>query len=297
MTNLTHTIIATQILTAFIAKVTPILAFARNFSDEVVQKGDKVKVLFVKAQEAAKDFEGSYVLQGAEAEGLDVSINKRKYVSWGLTSQDLATMPQIDIDRFVETKADQLARAFLQDVWSLITNANYGAAVFTGAASTLDADDIADLEATLDEAHWPTSQRSLILAPTYYGSLVKDNQVQGDLGVTSEVMAESIIRKLHNFALHKSALIPANGEYLKGFACHPDAILVAIRALMPEGKAAEAAARSGALIEKITDPGTGITLVLKDWYDVTEDVHAKVLEINYGYLKGNEAGLKRIVSQ
>lgn len=293
LTNLTHTILAQRILNAFTAMIAPIRAFGLNFSDEAVQRGDKVKVLQITAADAAKDWNGSYITQDADAEGLDITINKRKYVSWGLQTEDLATQPQLELDRFVEQKAFQLAKAFLQDVWSQVTNANYGAAAFTGAANTFDTDDIIDIRGVCQAADWPAGMRSLILDDTYVTNALKDASLKdASASGSTASLREGSMGRVAGFDIFESTLIPGNSENLVGFAAHPDAMLIATRTLIPSSKADDA----GVDVEVISDEDSGLAMVSKSWHDTAHDTDIHTLEINYGYRVGNSAALKRLVS-
>lgn len=295
LTTLTHTLLAQRIMQAFTEVVMPIRAFATDFSADVVARGDKVKVAYVSGGYTANDFNGTYLAQDSTAEGLDVTINKRKYVSWSLTTENLATMPQLSMDMFVRQKANALAKAFLQDVWSGITNANYGAAAKTSSAANFDADDVIDLRETAVANNWPANMRSLVLDEAYVAYLLKDNAIQdASASGTSDPLIEGSIRRLAGFDVYESTLIPSNGENLTGFICLPDAIYVANRVLIPDASAN----RAGVLTEVVTDPnGSGLSMVLRDWFNPETDANIKVLEMNYGYRAGgNTAALKRIVS-
>src|ERR1051326_6214025 len=107
LTNLTFTILAQRALEAFVSMRTPVQAFARNFGEGEIQRGDKVKVLFVDADTAAaNDWVAvtGYTMDESDADGLDISINKRKFVSWSLTTQELANNPQINMERWARQK-------------------------------------------------------------------------------------------------------------------------------------------------------------------------------------------------
>ncbi|MFZ9683657.1 MAG: hypothetical protein ACO3DQ_10750, partial [Cephaloticoccus sp.] len=69
LTTLTHTLLAQTALEAFIADIAPLMVFARNFSDAAASRGDKVKVPFISAADAAATFAGTYTIQDADAEG------------------------------------------------------------------------------------------------------------------------------------------------------------------------------------------------------------------------------------
>jgi hypothetical protein len=295
LTSTTYTILAQKALEAFVSAMTPVTVFAQNFGEGEVQRGDKVKVLFVDADTAAaNDWVAAtgYTIDASQADGLDITINKRKFVSWGLTSQELADNPQINMERWARQKGYRLAKAVLQDIWSLVTLANYGAAAFTGAAAVMDSDSIADIETICDDALWPDMDRALILKPSYHNQLTKDSKLAGTIGLEqSGVLSKSRIPQVHNFDLHKSPFIPDNSENLRGMAVHPDAILLASRVIVPEDP-------SGIIrFERLADPmGSGLTLAFREWTDPVLDQTNRVLEFTYGKLKGNPAGCKRIVS-
>jgi hypothetical protein len=294
LTNLTDTLITNAAIEAFTAAIAPLNAFARNASPEPAARGDKVKVLWTPAQDAATDFVAAngYTMQDADAEGLDITLNKHKFVSWSLTDQEIAKQPQLEIQNFGRQKGFQLAKAVLQDIFTLITAANYGSAAFTGAASTFDADDVVDIRGTCSAADWPLGMRALIIDDAYYTYLLKDNAIQdASASGSSDPIVEGAVRRLAGFDIYESTLIPANGENLVGFAVLPQAILVAMRYLAPqEGNKYFQAA-------PITDPnGSGFTIGFRDWYDEDLGARKRVLECVYGYLKGDGAALKRMVS-
>jgi hypothetical protein len=293
LTNTLYTSLARVALEAFVTEITPLMAFSTNFSADTVERGDKVKVLFVDAATAALVFTdpGTYTVQDSTAQGLDITINQRRYVSWHLTTEQMATNPQVVLERFARQKGFALAKAVLQDIWGLVTLANYGAAIFSGLPTTFNNDDVADMEATLDDALWPMSERSLILKPAYKAALVKDVAIASDLGVdNSPLVQESRIQRIHGFNLYKSALVPANAENLIGMAAHPDGILVAMRVLQPEPNDVLN------FFEVLTDEKTGITLTLREWFDPITDRTIRVLECNYGRRPGNTGGIKRLTS-
>ena len=292
LTNLTNTIVTQAALEAFRAALLALTVFAHNVSPDPIVKGDKVKVLSIAAAQAAQNFAGTYASQDSEAEGLDVSINKHKFVGWSLTDKELADKPQLQLEKFGKQKGFQLAKAVLQDVLSLVTVANYGAAAFTGPANTFDLSDVIDLGNTCDEADWDEMGRALVLKSSYHASLRKDSNLSdaSKLG-TDSVIREGKIPGIDTFEeLHKSNLIPGNGENVVGFACLPDAILFAQRYLAPQEGHGYAEAYP------ITDPETGFTMGFRKWYIRETGEMRSVLECNYGYLKGMGSALKILAS-
>lgn len=301
-TTLTNTILAQKALEAFVYAMTPVRAFATNFSAEAVQRGDKVKVLFVNSADAALDFSGTYTAQDVTAEGKDITINQRKYVSWTLTTDELATQPQLELERFAAQKGNALAKAVLADIWSQITGANYGTVLHTGpgvggdhiheAVADFDTDSVALIKNMCDEENWPEMGRSLVISPGADYGLMKDSDVIGTAGYdASSVLRTGRTGQIFGFDKYVSNFIPSNSENYYGFACVPDGMLVAMRTLIPEANVA-----NRPTVEVLSDPVSGISIVMREWFEPANDQTMRVLECNYGYRVGNPTGVKMIAT-
>jgi|SRR5690625_1308663 len=291
LTNLKHTILVQSALEAFTAAFAPIRAFAHNFSAEAAQKGDKIKVPWVGPQDAAANFSGTYTIQDADMEGLDITIDKHKFVSWGLTDKEIAEMPQVNLERFGRQKGFQLAKAVYQDILSSVTAANFGVHAHAGSAADFDGDVVIDISTICDEADWPEMDRSLVLSPSYHAGIRKDLKLADGFG-SDVIMRRGEVPSLDTFeGVYKTSLIPDNSENLVGFACHPDAILAAIRYLRPQSN------HNYSDAAPVVDSDSGITLGYREWYEPNTGQARRVLECNYGYRRGNGKALKRILSE
>lgn len=289
--DLNHTILVQSALEAFTAAFAPIRAFAHNFSAEAAQKGDKIKVPWVGPQDAASNFTGTYTIQDADMDGLDITIDKHKFVSWGLTDKEVAEMPQVNLERFGRQKGFQLAKAVYQDILSVVTLANFGLHAHAGAADDFDGDTVINISTACDGDDWPEMGRSLVLAPGYHAGIRKDLKLADGFG-SDVIMRRGEVPSLDTFeGVYKTSLIPGNTENLVGFACHPDAILAAIRYLQPQVNHSYTSA------SPIVDSDSGITLGYREWYDPNTGQARRVLECNYGYRTGNKKALKRILSE
>jgi hypothetical protein len=293
ITGVNDDIIAMSALEAFCATLTPLNAFSTNFSADAAKKGDKVSILRTIAADAAtnKTTHTAYTIQDADSDAVEIPLGQPKYVSWGLDDVEIASSSVLGMETYGKQKGFQLAKAVLQDIWSEITNANFGAAAFTGAATTFDVDDVADIKDACDDADMPEEGRSLILSNAYYTALLKDAGIQAsDAFGGSEGIRQGMIPNLMGFNLFRSNLVPANAENLVGFAAHPGGLGVGMRYLQPqEGNTYNRA-------EALVDPESGLTIGLRDWYSNDTGVRNRVLECVYGFETGVAAGLKRMVS-
>jgi hypothetical protein len=293
-TNTSSIILTSAALEAFIAALTPIKSFATDFSSEAAAKGTGVRVVFIPSQADATDFAGDYTANaGSAANGIDILVNKWKFVSWQLSDLESSLNQLVKIESFGRQYGFKLAKAVLQDIWSIVTNANYGSAVFTGASSTFDSDSVVDIDSALDLLYWPDVDRKMILNNLYYNSLIKDPSVKqaqaiGMAGAATPVQSGHLPNLL-GIEVFESMLVPANSENLVGFAAMPDAMGVAMRYMAPqEGNTYFQAA-------PVTND-SGMTLGFRDFYDNKSGTRWQVLEANYGYKVINPAALKRIIS-
>lgn len=281
-------------LEAFAEAITPLAMFSTAFKNVPLQGTDKVVVPYYALETAtSKDFNGTYLFDGSDKSTRDVTINKRKYQSLSFTSSELARQPQFDPEVAGRLKGQKLAEDVLADIWSVITAANYSTAIFTGVASAFDVDDIIDMETALEVARWPKQGRGIVIKPSYMGELKKDMNSNGGLATFGRDSngAVSTFPTLSGFSFAQSNLIPGNSENLVGFTCFPSAILIGFAPIKP----APAVMKQLTRYEVVSLP-MGMSLEYREWGNADNDVEKRTLEVNYGYNKGQEEALKRIVS-
>jgi hypothetical protein len=282
-------------LRAFKRAVFPVTSFATKFNDVQIRRGKNVEVPYYPLVTAAsKDFDTCYVFDDDYTLGVrEVPVNKRKYQEFTMTGEELARLPQLQMEKMGAMYGEKIAYDILEDILSVVTAANFGAAAFTGAASTFDSDDVTDLATVADIIPWPKTARSLIVTPTYKGNLFKDGDVRleyayGDAGV----IRDDVLPKVGGFGFDWSPAIPDNGENLVGFMAFPSAVLVAFSPIAPPPLARKVMSQ----YEVVADPDTGIMLEYRAWGDPGCDADYHVIEANYGYAKGEANALRRLVS-
>jgi len=294
ITGINDDILSNGALMAFVKKMTPLNAFARDFSSEAARKGDKISVFRETYPDEAvqtKTTHTAYTIQDADSDAIEIPLGQPMYVSWSLDDVEVASSSVLNLERYGNGKGNHLATGILQDIWGEITAANFGAAGYTGAATSFDIDDVYDLKDALDDDDAPEEGRSLVLSNAFTTNLLKDNTIMNNPNAGDAPLREGSLGRLAGFDVYTSNVIPANGENLVGFACVADALAVGMRYLQPqEGNKYNQAS-------PLTDPGgSGITLGLRDWYDEDSGVRKRVLECVHGKETGIAAGLKRIVT-
>jgi hypothetical protein len=280
---------------ALAVRLSPILALSTVRRNVMLTETNIVKVPYYSLEQlTSKDFDGSYSFAGADGgpgSSKDVEVNKRKYQPLEFTSKDLRRNTVVDLNLVMAMKVEKLAEDVLNDICSIITLANYGAAVFTGAASAFDRDDVVDLKTACAQASWPGAGRALTLEAAYTGALAKDlnavDTVDGDT-----VRREGSIGRSGGFDIFEHPNMPVNGENLIGYATLPYCVLSAFSPIEP----AEEVRDQLTDYRIYTDKPSGLSIEYRSWGDPDSDKAKRVVEVNYGYAKGDTAQLKRLVS-
>ena len=293
ITGINDDIISQGVLDGFVAAILPLSVFSTSFSADAARRGDKISIPRVGAQDAAvtKSAGADYTIQDLDSDAAQITLGEPVYVSGGLSDVEVASSSVLSLELYGKQKGFQLGKKVFQTILADVTLANFGAAGFTGAASAFDVDAVVDLSTLCDTANMPEDMRALVVKETYFANLLKDSSINTfqQYGST-DPLHNNRIPRLAGFDVHKSTVIPGNGENLVGFAGHPSALAVAIRYLAPQ------AGNMYIRAEAITDATTGITIGVREWYDQDSGVKKKVWECCFGSAVGIAGGLKRIVS-
>lgn len=289
---------------AFKRAILPLTMFSTVFRNVQLMGTNKVEVPYYPIQgTTSKDFSSSYDFStgaGSNTSKKEITVNKRKYQPLAFTSSEIARTPILNVQKLGELKGQKLAYDVIQDILSVVTASAFGSAVFTGASSGFDSDDIVDIATACSNnsvggvpCPWPEIGRGLLLNPTYFGALMKDNAFKQAYSYGSaQVVQQGRLPEAFGFAMAQSAAIPANGENLVGFATYMSAILAAFSPIAPT----PAVQSQLTDYRVVTDPDTGISIEYRVWGDADSDTEKRVIECNYGYAAGEATAIKRIVS-
>jgi hypothetical protein len=291
-TGIQDDIIARSVLQGFTAAIAPMAALNTLFSDAAANRGDRVSVPRLASNlDAAEDktVGAAYTIQDIDSDAVEIVLNKHKYVSMGNDDIEVANSSALVLERYGVRKGNLLAKTVVQDIFSEITAANFGSAAFTGAASTFDEDDVADIADVCDDDNMPEGDRYLVLSNAYITALRKSGAIKDTAGYGFNAIQSGQIPMLHGFKIIPSNIIPSNDQNLVGFATDGSGIASAFRYLAPlSGNKYDRA-------EAIVGEG-GITLGLRSWYSEDYGNYRSVMECVYGYKTGLAAGIKRLVS-
>ena len=255
LTNVNDIKVAQNALQPFQASLLPLRAFSTNFSPQPADKLDTVRVPVVGAPSQSSDFAGSYTAPAdSTVTVVPVQLSRHKFKTIHVTAREAASTALNVLETLVSSAAKQLAQDVLQDIFSAITQANYGD---PGIDPVTDGDfkytTVLDIRSACSRVKMPVSDRSLVLDGAYYTKLLADETVAKSfmIPIAAPGVIEAQIRRLAGFDMFETVILPANNERLVGFASHPSGMAVAMRYLVPVANYDEAGA--------VTDPDTGLT--------------------------------------
>jgi hypothetical protein len=295
ITGLNDDIISSAALKSFVDSLHPLSAFSVNYNAEAARKGEVVSIPLISSI-TASTFNNTY--EGSDGDvtltAREVTIDKHFLSTVDFTdtqwSKSSALTPQMLADIGAE-QGRAVAQAFISSVWSMITTANYGAAVASFTSASFSMAEVRKARLELTKAKAPQNDRSLFLEPEAYDALLSDStNILANLNFGAEGIREGVVRRLAGMNVYESTLIPATGVgasiTLAAFAVHPSAIAVAIRTLQPQAPSEYLEART------IVDPVSGIGLGYRRHYNTANGTHFLNFEVVGGYTYGVTAGLK-----
>jgi hypothetical protein len=237
LTNVKDIKVAQNALQPFMAALTPIRAFSTNFSPEPADKLDTVRVPIVGPPTQSSDFAGNYTTNvDSTVSVVPVQLTRHKFKTVHVTAREAAETALNVLDTLVAAAVKQLAQDVLQDIFSEITAANYGAPVIAAlAAGDFDYRKLLAIREACSSVKMPVTDRSLVLDGAYFTNLLGDDVVAKGFvpQVAQPGVLDAMIRRLAGFDIYETVILPENGEKLVGFAAHPSGLSVAMRYLVP----------------------------------------------------------------
>ena len=280
--------IAQSVLDNLSAQHTPVSAFTTDFSSEIADQGESITTRIATAVSAG-DASSGYSATDVTSSAKTVTLDQHKHFTMAFTDLEIAKGGMNMLERtFVRPATHAVINSMVDALMALVVSSEFGN-VATVAAADFGADDVATLAGDLTTLNVPKDERALIIKPSYYASLAKDNAVQASYATTlDDSLRNHSVPRVHGFNVYEYSDIPSNSQNLEGFACGPEALLIAARQpAIPQNW-------SGA-VESVTAPDSGLTIQLRSWYEGKDGKQMITLTTIFGVLVGSNS-LKRIKS-
>lgn len=288
-TQYANKIYLNEALQAFMATLLPVTAFGRNFSPSAAGKGDAVIVPRVSAL-TATTFGNTYEGTGGELAATTVNLTNHRIVAVDITDRQALENGSAVVGTYFAQAGKALGKIVLQDIMSLITTVNFGAAFATTSASLWTLTQVRAGRKTLIDRDVDASMASLVLDADPYDALLGSSNVTQVMQFGNrDALGDAKIGRLLGLNIYESNIVPLNAISLAGFVVHPDAIAVGMRYLPPQRADAYEVA------EAVTDAASGLTIGFRQHYSPTTGKLHMNLECLFGYATGLTLGLSPVV--
>ena len=295
------TVIAQDSLTTLLAEFPLISKFTTNFGGEIATRGETVVTRIANPVTSPITNIGSagYAVTNVTSLERRIELSNHKGFVMGFSDGEVAKGGYDVLRRtFIRPAAHAVSKAVLDDIFALVTNANYpedivgGATVhaYNSTVAAFDADAVAGISQVLTDRNVPQQDRLLILKPSLYTSLARDNAISAQYASgTNAPLTENLLPRIYGFEVNQYTGLPASVTNLKGIACNAESFLIATRQpALPTNWYGNVASA--------TDEKSGLTIQVREWYDGTEGLQKLSMSILYGVAVGNEKTLGKIIA-
>lgn len=217
----------------FLAGLTPELAmlkaFSTDFSDDLVEPGEKIRVALV-YPDAAEQFDeanNNFDRPKADLSDAEIAVNKSAIAGFGITIAQTANFRR----NWWESKADanvlSVAEKMQRDIYGIVTAANFPTAPISAPLASFTRKTAAAIAGSASKAGLTVARSSLCLGSTWFYQLLGDldSSVYGG----NEAIRSGVIPNLFGFG----AVVRLPGYEGPGFVTAPSAIGVGGRKVMP----------------------------------------------------------------
>ena len=237
-TNINITKVQSEITSALKLGLTPMNVFSLGVGDDPKEKNEIVTVPIVTARTAvsnATNYEnGNTTVVGSQV-NLDTNISS----SWHITAVQASKQGTDYMVKSAIENTYAVCYAAQLKALNLVVRASYGTATEKVIASgdDCDSDALFDIRNTcMNTLKWrPSQMPSLVLSGDYYAGLGKDPAVRDKsasgaaTAESGEVMKHAGFKVYENGVLASASTAYGATEYVRGFACLPQAMAVAVR--------------------------------------------------------------------
>lgn len=291
------TIIAQKALEELVTLLPVLGQIATDHTAENAKFGETIIVHEVAAAEAvAFDKTVGYVPSNRSQVDIPVTLNQHVHHTYYVDVTE-ASSSRVDlIARFAKTGAYAIGASLVSSLCALITDANFAGKTVKALGAGQDGFDrktLVLLAKALDERNVAPFGRFALLNPSYYASLMMDNAM---LTILLQGGANAVtggkLPSLHGFDISQFTSLPSNDEDLVGFAGTRTALAMATR--IPDDPGVNA---SNCSISVATEPQTGLSVQVREWYEATLGQFRRSYTLMYGVAKGQTDCLQRIVAK
>lgn len=284
--TITPTLVAQEALELLSAQFPLLSAFTTDFSKESVLYGQTVYSRIPTVQ-AVQDFDttNGYVASTGTLTDVPVTINKHRHTSVAFSDQELSSTNLNLIQQFATPLAFALGNDVMASVAALFITGTYSnPAPIAGVATATRVNSILAAKKALDTAGVPQNDRFFINSPSSELELLSDASLVQSLYNVANSTANAGLPKTHGFGFGTYTSLPSTSSMI-AVALQKNAVVIAARA--PELPSANSSVMIPGNITNVTDPRTGLTIQIRESYDMVKAKMQVTYAIQYGVAVGS----------
>ena len=287
-------VIAQESLPLLIAKIPLLKNITTEFGNDVVYFNQQVKTRILGGGTVSNyDPVNGYVVSDVSDTDVTLTINQQPQITIGFNDQELSSTPFNLIGEHSEVLANKMAASIMTTICGEFINADFGAGAQTTTVTNANATRATVISAgnlALDLRN-VGSDRFAILNPNYYYGLMNDPTLiyltAGALGVQSPVLPV-----IEGVSVAKYNSLPSESQNLAGVMGAKDSLIFASRVpAVPVAGVPQVAN-----ITNVTDPDSGLTMQVREWYDPQKGKLFVTYTLMYGVAVGNPNSLQLFVT-
>jgi hypothetical protein len=284
-------IIAQRALETLLETFPMLRQISTDFSAEA-ERFNQTVISTVVVPGSAKDYHDTngYVEDDRTNVDVPITINKFKHHTYGVTDKERTANSRDLIELYARTSAHALGKQMVDDLFAIVLAANF-AEVYDVTPENFDRDDVVNIRRDLNVLKVPDVDRFMVLNSEYHPGLAKDLTVVANAGSGADTVKTGRLPMVDGFSVSEYSALPHNGENLAGIAGNKEALVIATR--VPELPKTQVPGR----ISIVTEPNTGLSIQLREWYDMTKGKEFRTMTLMYGVAVGltNTAECKRLI--
>jgi hypothetical protein len=224
-----------------------------------------------------------------------VVINNHKGIPITFNENLLASTMRRLFNEFAEASAYALAKALVDAIYALFTDANFTNNTIQ-ASATFARSNVVDIGVALTIRGVPLGlgNRTMLLWPAAFGSLVKDATMvtyaayQAPTIVTEGTQPNAAFPiTVDTFQVYTAPNMPSNNANLVGFAGSKSALVIATRT--PNDYTSVMPGASFGNVQMVSDPDLGITVMQVQYVNHTLGTATSRIALMYGVASGQTA--------
>lgn len=286
LNGLSLTVISEMVLPVLQAKMAPLALYTTDLSGDIAQVGSAVSTRIPSAQSAtAYDRATGYAAGNATSSAVTVTLDKHYYYCAGFTDAEVGNLGLSKLQAtFIQPAVNAVFNQIQSDVIALITTAypaaysasyaSFGFAGLTGVAKVLD-------------NSGSNSPRGAWLGTNLFYDVLDD--IKGIYSTGADALRAGTVGMLANIGVAQVPISTFGGAGLAGFLGGKDALVLAARV--------PGIPMAGTVnVQNVTDPASGMTLQLREWYSPDEGLYKLAAVAIYGCSRGNTSSGVRIIT-